>query len=184
VRIAENINVQNANGSTALHLAVKTNNVETCRLLCQCPHINVNIKDKRMQNTPLHHAIDNIELVRILCSQANVDINAQNCNKQTVLHCAIIKACDNVVAYLCTINECNVNARTVDHSPLTLALVMLNNNRFSTRRANIVNTLLQQWNIDVNCSNEPVHPIHWLCQMQIVTCVCAKWCERCFYFII
>jgi ankyrin repeat protein len=53
-----NINKRSILGRTALHLAAQWNRADIVQLLVDCPHVNVNLKDRENGWTALHRLID------------------------------------------------------------------------------------------------------------------------------
>ncbi|MBO4956631.1 MAG: ankyrin repeat domain-containing protein [Rickettsiales bacterium] len=88
------INAQDKEGKTPLHLATYYNNKEDSHLkiindlLEEYKNIDINVQDKE-GNTPLHYAVTggNLNTVRILCFY-EVDPNIQNTDGKTPLHLA------------------------------------------------------------------------------------------------
>ncbi len=81
------VNVQNKNGDTALHLATDNENTEIIKKLIEAG-ADVNVQNKN-GDTALHLAIDNknTEIIKKLI-EAGADVNVQNKNGDTALHLA------------------------------------------------------------------------------------------------
>ena len=73
------INAVNQKGSSALHISVLVQDLESVQLLLNQESINANIKDS-YGDSPLHEAIvkGSPEIVDALCNQANIDFHATN----------------------------------------------------------------------------------------------------------
>jgi hypothetical protein len=82
------VNAQNQNGNTALHLAVYNNNEETAKSLIEFG-ADVNAQNQN-GNTALHLAVynNNKETAKSLI-EFGADVNAQNQNGDTALHLAV-----------------------------------------------------------------------------------------------
>jgi ankyrin repeat protein len=58
-----NINKRSIFGRTALHLAASWNRTDIIQLLVDCPHVNVNVRDRENGWTALHRLIEEILFV-------------------------------------------------------------------------------------------------------------------------
>ncbi|KAF2880441.1 hypothetical protein ILUMI_25719 [Ignelater luminosus] len=75
----DHINMVNYDGLTALHLAVKSNNIEATKILCE-NKADVNVEDKKTGDTILHVAVvdQRLEIVKFLLENSNVNITKEN----------------------------------------------------------------------------------------------------------
>ncbi|KAG2178097.1 hypothetical protein INT43_003350 [Umbelopsis isabellina] len=82
-----NINKRSILGRTALHLAASWNRMDILQLLVDCPHTNVNIRDRENGWTALHRALyaGHIESALILSSQEDIDIFIKDFEGNTAL---------------------------------------------------------------------------------------------------
>ena len=93
------INQKNVMGMTPLHIASKSGNNETAKILIQNGS-NINAKDK-LSRTGLHWAAEGgkFVLVKTLINN-NISINLTCINKRSALHLAVIANRVNIVKYL------------------------------------------------------------------------------------
>ena len=73
------VNIRNAKNLSALHLAVKSNNIGLVKILCS----RQDLKSARLRETPLHLAvrINSLETIKILCLAPGIDVNDQSLKK-------------------------------------------------------------------------------------------------------
>ncbi len=88
------VNLQDSNGRTALHLAVQEQLLPVCQLLLnEAKGIDVNIKDNLSQDTPLHYAVRKHAeaTVGLLLEQQQLKLELTNSGLHTPLFLAIVK---------------------------------------------------------------------------------------------
>ncbi len=75
-----NINAQDMNGLTPIHIAVLNGNFPLVKLLCSYPALDVNIPEKRHRATPLHFAIQrgSRPMINELLQSATIDVNRES----------------------------------------------------------------------------------------------------------
>ena len=114
-----NINIQNYENETALHLACFTEKTDVVELLLQHPDIDVNVKNYKNE-TALYFACDNgnIDIVELLLENPSIDVNVQSRNWGfTALHEASRKCYPEIVEAL--LQHPNIDKTIVDDNGLT-----------------------------------------------------------------
>lgn len=113
-----NFDVITKNGRTALHIAALHGNFENVKLIAG--KINVNCEDYS-GNTPFHEAVlgRNIEVIDYLAAKG-ANVLSKNKTGSNVLHLAAGNGSDNIVEYLVTrynldVNDINLNGHTSLH---------------------------------------------------------------------
>ncbi|KAH8549984.1 regulator of chromosome condensation 1/beta-lactamase-inhibitor protein II [Umbelopsis sp. PMI_123] len=97
-----NINKRSILGRTALHLAAHWNRVEIVQLLIDCPHVNVNLRDRESGWTALHRALyaGHIESALVILARDDTDLSVKDFEGNTALD-----------LYNSTINDTNPSPR-------------------------------------------------------------------------
>ena len=92
------INLQNKNGNSILHLAAKIKNESLQREILKNPKVNINTQNEQ-QNTALHVAIkeNNISYAKMLIKNEKINIDSKNINGMTPLMMAIEKDQNEIV---------------------------------------------------------------------------------------
>ncbi|WP_300721395.1 ankyrin repeat domain-containing protein, partial [uncultured Brachyspira sp.] len=141
------VNINDNNGYTPLHLAVDEKNMKMIRLLLSQPGINMNAKDNN-GDTPLHLAVVNgrMDIIRELLKLPDIDINAKDNNGDTPLHWAVVKEYTDIVQELLKLPDIEINAKDNNgYTPLHWAAV--------NGYMDIVQELLKLPDIDINAKN-------------------------------
>ena len=136
------INTQDNDGNTSLHIASEFCNHVVCKILLSCKGINVNACNKAGQ-TCLHIAAINgdIELIKLL-AEAGCNVDIQDKNRRTALHEAAERNKIDIVDYLIK-KGANINLKcNFGWTPLHLAVKSSN--------AIIISKLLVLPNIDTS----------------------------------
>lgn len=104
-----NISKQNKYGNTALHISCMLNNYDISEILI-LKGININSKNYTSNFAPLNYSVDNgnIKLVKLLISYGS-NYNEQDFSGNTILHHAISAEKYDIIEYLLTLKEVNVN---------------------------------------------------------------------------
>lgn len=114
-----NVNIENYENETALHLACYTQKTDVVELLLQYPNIDVNKKNYKNE-TALYFACDNgnIDIVELLLENPSIDVNVQSRNWGfTALHEASRKCYTEIVEAL--LQHPNIDKTIVDDTGLT-----------------------------------------------------------------
>ncbi|KAL7060302.1 hypothetical protein AAHC03_09376 [Spirometra sp. Aus1] len=113
LRNGGNVNAQDGNGNTLLHLACDSTNLAMVELLLSYD-ADPNLKEETLEDTPLHIAARKRDL-KILQAliRHNADVNARNFNGETALHCAVRKDGEAAMRLLLDAGV-DVNARDTD----------------------------------------------------------------------
>ena len=132
-----NINIQDNDGDTALHIAIFLSNYNACRVLIQY-NVNLYIKDKWGQ-TPIHRlcfAIENINIIKIIelinqkqkyCDEKNNIFNICDKFNNTSLHLVIKYILKNKI-------KLNKNILSVLHKLISLTdIELINNEGFTSK---------------------------------------------------
>jgi len=106
----ENINTQNREGETPLHIASKYDDLDTIKVLISREECNLNIADAE-GNTPLHTACKQGQhsTVQFLVADQRCQLNAKNGEGETPLHIASEHGDLDTVKVLASRNECDLN---------------------------------------------------------------------------
>ncbi|XP_063599195.1 serine/threonine-protein phosphatase 6 regulatory ankyrin repeat subunit A-like isoform X2 [Penaeus indicus] len=120
----EDINKQDENGLTPLHLAAKKTRPQCCQILLDVSHKEINVKD-RSGNTPLALCISNkpesFATARLLVSEG-ANVNFSNKAKLAALHTAAERGNLEVVRLLLQQKDIALNPEDSErHTPLHLA---------------------------------------------------------------
>jgi ankyrin repeat protein len=104
LRSGVKVNLQNKNGDTALHLAIKNQNIKFAQLLLKDPKTNINIKNKK-GDTPLHEVINVVkpedrDLITQELIKKGANINAKNNDGNTVFHLAVERNIPDLIKLL------------------------------------------------------------------------------------
>ncbi|MDR2807028.1 MAG: ankyrin repeat domain-containing protein [Puniceicoccales bacterium] len=183
-----NVNAQNGQGNTLLHLAVKERkkDLQSLRIiqcLLQQPEINVNATNGE-GDTPLHSAVQtqNLQIVECLLQQPEINVNATTGEGDTPLHLAVkekerkkdLQSLQQIIQRLLQQPWIDVNATNGEgNTPLHLAVKKREKDLQSPQ---IIRCLLQQPGINVNATNgEGNTPLHLAMKekeknLQIVQC--------------
>jgi len=136
-----NVNIQDNNGNTPLHLPCSDElvNINVVELLLAHPDIDVNIQDK-YENTPLYKACynNNINIIRLLLAHPNINVNIKNKNEETPLY----RACKD--------NSIEITKLLLQHPNIDVNSKECLRHVCEYDQLEIVKLLLSHPNIDVN----------------------------------
>uniref|UniRef100_A0AAG5D880 RING-type E3 ubiquitin transferase n=1 Tax=Anopheles atroparvus TaxID=41427 RepID=A0AAG5D880_ANOAO len=119
-----NVNVQDAYGDTALHDAIGKENTEVVELLCNCPSLDLTIRNNRGFNA-LHHASlkGNVQAARNIIRLARQLVNVRKDDGFSALHLAALNGHSKVVEVLVKEGQADVNIRNNrSQTPFLLAV--------------------------------------------------------------
>ncbi|XP_058121212.1 E3 ubiquitin-protein ligase MIB2 [Anopheles ziemanni] len=119
-----NVNVQDAYGDTALHDAIGKENTEVVELLCNCPTLDLTIRNNRGFNA-LHHASlkGNVHAARNIIRLARQLVNVRKDDGFSALHLAALNGHSKVVEVLVKEGQADVNIRNNrSQTPFLLAV--------------------------------------------------------------
>eukprot|EP01095_Lingulamoeba_sp_RSL-Kostka_P011842 TRINITY_DN45_c4_g1_i2.p1 TRINITY_DN45_c4_g1~~TRINITY_DN45_c4_g1_i2.p1 ORF type:complete len:336 (-),score=119.86 TRINITY_DN45_c4_g1_i2:31-1038(-) len=121
------INVKNADGKTALHLAVCNRDLKMAKALLQQGNIDVNCKTTDLSQTPLIMALatDCKEMVELLLL-FKADVNVRDFQGRTLLYCATCIGAKNMIERLLNVKDIDINEpndNNEGHTPLLAAIV-------------------------------------------------------------
>ena len=122
------LNVQNKDGDTLVHIAVRQNKTVSLYLLLNLPQCNINLQNK-MGDSPLHIAVRckgwysyNDTCTQLLSCKA-CDLNIQNKEGDTPLHIAVRLHKTVVIFHLLANQQCDVNVQNkMGDTPLHIAV--------------------------------------------------------------
>lgn len=142
-----NINSQDAQGNTALMLAVEHNNTQIIKNLLQFPGIDVNLQNHDAGDTALLRAIGfnalNVEGINSLLQFPGININLQNHEGETALMQAIRYSNTEKINSLLQFPGININLQNNTGTTALMQAIICNN-------LTKVNTLLQFPGININ----------------------------------
>jgi len=141
------INDNDAEGFSALHIAINNKRLDLVKILFEDSSMNINIRDN-FGNTPLHLACKDecIGIVQYLLSRPKIDINSMNNSSNTPLHIAIEYKHFEIAKYLVQHKDIELNYQNSNgNTPLHLA-VKCNN-------LEIVKILIVEKRCNVNLQN-------------------------------
>ena len=102
-------------GSSILHIAVDTLNLDMIKLIYEITHLSPDIQD--YQNiTPLHLSANHPEILKYFLSIPNINVNVQNFQKQTTLHLAVDHSNDKSVCLLLNHPMIDLNIKNIDNN--------------------------------------------------------------------
>ena len=162
------INAKGNNDNTSLHWACDKNQLEIVKFLTSKPECNRESATK-LKNLPLHLACGfsgNVELVRYLVEEVGCDINAKGNNDYTSLHWACEKNQLEIVKFLTSKPDCNLEAGDKNSNrPLTIACLFSNN-------VELVRYLVEEAGCDINGKGKNDYTsLHEACEKNLLEIV-------------
>ncbi|KAB7499921.1 Ankyrin repeat domain-containing protein 7 [Armadillidium nasatum] len=166
-RVKFDVNAQNNNGETMIHLLGNGVDVNLISLLLQLSETDISIKDNEGR-TPLLSAISSPEKMQALLEGTIVDVNAQDDGGKTLLHHAAYSQSSYVIKILLE-KGADVNVRDNEgRTPLHIAVKKYNQCQFNKP----FNVLLRADGIDVNIQdNEGRTALH---DIILIGTICDK----------